>query len=186
MNTPNFTSITGENTLRPFIIKSAIIALSLTVISDMALARVPSTTALPNNWTGAYGGINIGGVFNDANLKSNNLGFIGLSSTCNMNSNFSSFFSGVQAGYAYQFDSKVVLGVEGDYTYNSSQTGRAKCPCPFTPGVSDGFSFKNRQQGSVRGRIGYALNHNLLPFLSAGDSFADLGMNYLNEAGDHY
>lgn len=181
--------------MKPSTIKNTIIALGLTIISDVALAKATENPAavmavdriaLSNNWTGAYAGVSIGGIFNDADVKSNSLGFNDINGTCNTSSDFSSFLTGLQVGYSHQFDSRVVLGIEGDFTYNFSQSGMLNCPCPFTSQVFDRFSIKNRQQGSVRGRLGYALGNNLLPFVMAGDSLADLGMNYKNEGGDYY
>ena len=63
------------------------------------------------------------------------------------------------------------------------------CRCSFNNRVYDEYTFKNRMQGSLRGRVGYAINeHNfiLLPFLTTGVSVANLGLDYHNEAGDHY
>jgi opacity protein-like surface antigen len=78
------------------------------------------------------------------------------------------------------------LGVEADYTNNFNKQGNAACTCDVNPDVSDKFAVMNRQQGSLRGRIGYALNHHLLPFVMAGGSVASLGTNYRDEGGDYY
>lgn len=163
---------------------------SFTLLSSVAVAQnittKVSSNPIQNNWTGLYGGFNIGGVFNDADLKSNHFGLTDSTGTCNADSNFSSFFPGVQLGYLRQFESKFVLGVEGDFTYNVDQTGNVNCNCPATPGVSDRYSIKNQLQGSIRGRLGYSVHPHILPFVSAGGSFADLGMTYSNEGGDYY
>ena len=79
-----------------------------------------------------------------------------------------------------------MLGVEGDFTYNVNQTGKADCNCTVTPGVFDLYTIKNRLQGSARGRLGYLLKSSILPFISAGGSFADLSMAYNNEVGNVY
>jgi outer membrane immunogenic protein len=92
----------------------------------------------------------------------------------------------VQFGYLHQFESNVVLDVEGDFTYNTQNRTNITCPCPTFLQAKDHFRVENLLQGSLRGRLGYALDHNLLPFVSVGVSFADMGINYGNEGGDTY
>jgi outer membrane immunogenic protein len=139
-----------------------------------------------NKWTGIYGGLSVGGTFVDADLSSNQIGFTTDEVSCIKEANFSSFFPGLQVGYVNQFDSKIVLGVEGDFTYNLNQSGTQNCVCPHNSHAFDRFTVSNKMQGSVLGRIGYMLDFNLHPFLFAGASFADLGMNYSNEYEDYY
>lgn len=185
----------GVNTLKLSMIKSAIITLSLIGLSDLSLAyNSPSTTVTVNNntvtalndWNGLFGGISAGGVFNDATLFSNHSGFTNPAGTCNKSSNFASFSPGVQLGFAHQFDSKMVMGFEGDFTYNINEEARVNCTCPSFLIASDRFIIKNQHQGSIRGRLGYALDNKLLPFVLVGASYADLGINYSNEGGDYY
>jgi outer membrane immunogenic protein len=179
--------------MKSFKLKFSTSIMSLTLLSGVAIAQNTKTnmhqanpTKNQYNWTGFYGGLNVGGVFNDVDLNSNHFGLTDPTGTCNASSNFSSFFPGVQLGYLRQLESNVILGVEGDFTYNVDQTGKVSCNCPVTPSVSDHYSIKNRLQGSIRGRLGYLVKPQILPFLSAGGSFADLGMAYNNEGGDYY
>jgi outer membrane immunogenic protein len=140
----------------------------------------------PEFWSGFYGGISLGGNFSSTELHSSHLGFVNPVGTCNLNSSIDSFFPGVQFGYLHQFESNVVLGVETDFTYNTQDRANILCPCPTNLVAKDRFTAKNRLQGSLRGRLGYALDHNLLPFVSVGVSFADMGIKYDNEGGDLY
>jgi len=157
--------------------------ISLIAFPHWALAQNGSAP----NWTGLYAGINLGNVFNDLQQEAHHLGFTKVEDSCDASANFSNFFAGAQIGYAYQFASLVVLGIEGDFTHNLSYTQSLHCICPVTPDVADDFIFKNQQQGSIRGRVGYGLwNNQLLPFVNAGVSFADFGLQYNNEAGDRY
>ena len=167
--------------------------MALTFLSGLAIAQNVkaevhqlSSTQNQYDWTGFYGGLNIGGVFNDTDLNSNHFGLTDPSGVFNANSNFSSFFPGVQLGYLRQLESNIVLGVEGDVTYNVHQTGKVSCNCPVTPSVSDHYAIKNRLQGAIRGRLGYLVKPQIIPFLSAGGSFADLGIAYNNEGDDFY
>jgi outer membrane immunogenic protein len=149
-------------------------------------AAEPKKNEYPEFWTGFYGGISIGGNFSSVDLHSSHVGFINPDGTCNTKASLSSFFPGVQFGYLHQFASDVVLGVEGDFTYNTQNRTNITCPCPTFLRAQDHFRAENLLQGSLRGRLGYALDHKLLPFVSAGVSFADMGITYSNEAGNSY
>ncbi len=167
--------------MKIFKIKKAILVLGFSVVwASTGHAKND------NDWTGLYGGLNAGGIFNTVYLDANSLGFTSPKGAYNVESNFSSFFSGLQLGYAYQLQSRIVLGVEADYTYHFHKQGVANCTCESNSSVSDKFVIQNPQQGSLRGRIGYAFNANLLPYVTAGGSVADLGVNYRNEGGDYY
>jgi len=142
-----------------------------------------------NSWTGFYAGANAGFAFNNAELTSQQLGFTNPSETCNTSSNFSTFFPGVQAGYLYQFPNNFVSGIEANVTVNTNQTDTLNCRSNINPDVYDGFTFRNQMQGSIRGRIGNVWNWNnntFLPYLTAGASFANVGLTYQNEGGDYY
>lgn len=145
--------------------------------------------SLLKSWTGFYAGANAGYVFNNVDLKSEQLGFTSSSENCNINSDFSSFSPGMQLGYLYQFSNNFVSGIEANVAFNTSQKDAMSCNSVFNPNVYDGFSFRNQMQSSVKGRAGRALNWNkniLLPYLAAGVSFANLGLTYQNEGGDYY
>lgn len=139
---------------------------------------------LEKNWSGFYGGGHLGGVFNHMELNAKHFAFVGLNGDCNHNSSYSGALMGGQAGFVHQLKSKWVLGVEGDFSYNFSQSSQVQCLCDFDSQVYDRFQLINREQGSVRGRVGYAMQHHLLPFASAGVSFANLGLDYHNEGGN--
>lgn len=165
--------------------KKAISLISLLIISGIAHAT--TTPTLQTKWSGFYGGINADALFNHVNLHANNAGLTKMSGTCNESTNFSSFSPGAQLGFVHQYHSNIVLGIEGGLNYNANQKENLNCTCPINPGVSDHFSFYNRAQGSLLGRIGYALmNNSLLPFITAGGSLANLGLKYYNENGDQY
>lgn len=141
------------------------------------------------NWTGFYAGVNAGFIFNYVQLQSNQPGFTNPSGQCNHNSHFSALSPGMQLGYLHQFPNSFAAGIEADFSTNSIQSATLRCSCPYTPGVSDRFSFKNQMQRSIKGRAGRALNWNnsmILPYLTAGASFAKTGLTYSNEGNDYY
>jgi len=163
--------------------------LSIITTSFLIAMSMADIAHADNKWTGLYAGVNAGFAFNDAQLYSQHLGFTLPSATCNTSSNYSTPFSGAQVGYAYQFPNYMVTGVEANVTFNANQTEKLGCHSPFTTTVYDHFEFRDQMQASIKGRIGRALNWNkniLLPYLTAGASFANLGLTYHNEVGDYY
>lgn len=161
------------------IVKSVVITMSM----------VNLTYANTNTWTGFYAGVEAGLAFNNAELESQQLGFTSPSETCNTSSNYSSFFPGVHLGYMYQFPNDVVSSIEANATINTHQTEKLSCHSQFNPDVYDRFTFRNQMQTSIKARIGHLLDGNksaFLPYLTAGASFANLGLTYENEGGDYY
>jgi opacity protein-like surface antigen len=160
--------------------------MKLVFVSLMMLSSMAFTVHSSPQWNHFYGGVNVGGVFNHAKLDANHPALVNPDGTCNSSSHFNSFFPGVQAGYLHQFESGWLLGAEGDFTYNVSQSSQMNCDCPGSSDIYDQFKFSNRLQGSIRGRMGYLLDSGIFPFISAGGSFADLKVSYDNEAGETY
>lgn len=165
--------------------KQSIRMMSLLIISGLVHAAIIPTPQ--PKWSGFYGGFKGDALFNHVNLHANHAGFIEMNDTCKASANFSSFSPGAQVGFAHQYHSNIVLGIEGSLNYNTNQTKNLNCNCPTNPGVSDKFYFYHRANGSLLGRIGYSLrNNSILPFFTAGGSLANLGLKYHNETGDQY
>jgi outer membrane immunogenic protein len=168
-------------------VKSVVLAMGM---AGMAYANNDySHHSLSTSWTGFYAGLQGGFVFNNAQLRSQQLGFTNPSSSCNNSANFSSFFPGIQLGYMYQFPNNLVSGLEAGATFNTNQKNTSSCNSVFNPDVYDRFLFKNQMQSSIKGRLGRTLNWNkniLLPYFTVGASFANPGLTYKNEGGDYY
>lgn len=155
----------------------------------MVMGMLEMAHAGNHPWTGFYAGMDAGVVFNDAQLTSQQLGFTSPSSTCDMSADFSTFSSGIQLGYLHQFSHSVVAGIEVNPTFNTNQTHQFSCQSEFNSDVYDDFTVRNQMQTALKGRLGYALDWNqsrFLPYLTAGASFAHMGLTYQNEGGDHY
>jgi len=172
--------------------KFSIIAKSvMTAISMVGIASADTLShhSLLNNWTGFYVGANAGVVFNNAQLKSQQLGFTSPSDTCNASTHFSTFSPGMQLGYLYQFPNDLAFGIEGNINFNTHQTSTLGCTSAFNSEVYDRFSFRNQLQSSIKGRLGRVVNWNnnfLFPYVTTGINFANLGLTYQNEGGDYY
>lgn len=160
------------------ITKSVIIAMS---IAGTAYAD-------NNNWTGFYAGADASFAFNDAQLTSQQLGFSSPSETCNRDSDFSTFSPGIQLGYMYQFSNSIVSGIEVNTNFTTNQNHTFSCNNKYNSDVYDRFTFRNQMQTSIKGRLGWAQhwNKNILPYVTAGASFAHAGLTYQNEGGDYY
>lgn len=150
-------------------------------IVGAAEGTAPAKAPGPMDWTGLYVGISAGAIFNDSDLKSNQLALV--EDPCNRDIHSTSFLPGAHVGYLKQLENKLVLGGEADFTYPDS-SGSADCPCYNS--TFDRFTVKNRIQGALRGRVGYSLDYNLMPYITAGVSFADTALQYVNEHGDSY
>jgi outer membrane immunogenic protein len=141
---------------------------------------------LKKNWDGLYLGANVGGFINQTSIDAHHTAFTNYNGVCNQQKNYNSAFIGTQAGYSHQFQSHVVMGLEGDFTYPFTQNTQSNCSCDFYPQYYDQFTLNYRNQGSIRGRLGYALNQNLLPYFTAGGSFANMALSYNNEVNNYY
>jgi outer membrane immunogenic protein len=116
-------------------------------------------TAPAGVWTGFYVGAHLGGAFG-SNFR-NDVGY-GLGGS-------SGFLAGVQAGYDYQFN-RVVLGVAGDLTYSTV----SRRYIDLTP--SD-IRAKQDWSGSLRARLGYAVQDNMLLYVTGGLALGNVRLN---------
>ncbi len=158
------------------------------VLSLMSIGLVGYAHA-ENNWTGVYAGVNAGGIFNSAQLYSQQLGFTNLDNTCHVSPDFSTVTSGVQFGYLHQFANLIAAGVEGSFGINANQTTVSSCVSQFNANVYDRFLFRTQMQTAVKARVGRVLwwhQYHLLPYLTTGVSLANVDLSYLNEGGDYY
>ncbi len=135
---------------------------SSTVFAD----EIPLSTssALQNQWTGFYAGMNVGRGQADATMEFSGAGwwdFFGVGGVTNFDAGGASF--GLQAGYNHQFSNNIVAGIEASYNTSSiSQT----IPSQFFPAL-DTFNVEVKNYWTVAGRLGYVMNKALV-YGSAG------------------
>jgi outer membrane immunogenic protein len=110
-------------------------------------------------WTGFYVGAHLGGAFS-SNFR-NDVGY-GLGGA-------SGFLGGLQAGYDWQIN-RFVLGVAGDVSYSSV----SRRYIDLTP--SD-IRAKQDWSGSLRARLGYAIQDNLLLYATGGLALGNVRLN---------
>jgi outer membrane immunogenic protein len=122
--------------------------------ADLPSTQEPAFAPVPEaqpafNWTGFYGGLNLGYSFGEFNGDA----------TASLFDDASGFVGGIQAGYNYQFGS-IVAGVEADWQItNFSDTVGA------TEASIENF-------GTVRGRLGFAADR-FMPYVTGGYAFAN-------------
>jgi outer membrane immunogenic protein len=142
------------------------------------------------DWTGFYAGINAGvggGVAGPVLDVSSppELGFFGSSSTDHQNHRLGGAFLGGQAGYNYQFQNNVVVGVESDLQWSNI---RALLHDDNTFVVTDGFPLSSVATsetkisqnwfGTTRLRLGYAFADRFLAYVTGGVAYS--GFNVSN------
>ena len=135
-------------------------AMAADAVTKVLPAPTPAPAAPIYNWTGAYIGGQIGYEWARTSYTFSN-------AVPNGSFTPSGFVGGVHVGYNYQFDTPLVVGVEGDIEYANVKGGFNN---PFG-GMSAG-SADLRWQGSARVRIGYALDR-FLPYVTGGVAFGN-------------
>ncbi len=125
-------------------------------------------------WTGFYVGAAIGGGWTNDNARIAGAG--GVIATENMNS--SGVVGGLYAGYNYQFSNAIVLGLEADVDATSiSKTSGVINVLGGPPFLGNADKESIPWQGSLRGRLGYAIDHVLL-YATGGFAFGGINTSY--------
>jgi len=142
------------------------------VSSGMALAAdavvyEPAPEVIPGfTWTGAYIGIQGGYGWTDLSDDGDTLFE---DNTDGDSADLDGGFLGIYAGYNFQMNNNVVLGIEGDIN-------KAWMDESFEEFGGEAAEFEVDWFGSVRGRLGYAWDRTLL-FATGGVAFAGLDYN---------
>jgi outer membrane immunogenic protein len=139
---------------------------------------VPASAQTPVVWGGPYGGLNLGPDWGQTpgsvsvapNLAAPAGSRIGLTNHSDM-----TVTGGGQLGYNYQFN-RFVFGVEGDIK-GGGPSNTTVAGAPGVPGIAPGSNFtaSSSVNGSVRGRIGYAIDPFLI-YATGGIAIADANL----------
>lgn len=142
-----------------------------------------------NTWSGLYAGINTGMTFSRIYLRSQHHGFIDSNNSCNVDSNFYSFYPGVQLGYMHPFLNSFVTGVQISGHFNAHQNIALSCSNSAHPDLQDAFTFTDQGNLSVTGKAAYSFHNNgidFLPYVTSGLVLNHFGLQYKNEGSDFY
>ncbi len=158
--------------MKKFLLATTFLALSAVTVNAADLPRKSSPVYKPVvsvpkfTWTGFYVGIN--GGYARQNVGGNLFG----------NKVTNGGIIGGTVGYNYELQNYVVVGLEGDFGYMGNSGSKVLNGAPLVTGKVD-----NNYFGTVRGRVGYALNGYgipLLPYITAGVAFTDTKLSYAN------
>ena len=157
------------------------------------------------DWSGGYVGMNAGATFNNTEFKQNysyaGQEDIGPEETALIDSLGSKntadqtwFMAGVLAGYNWQYDN-FVIGGEADFNYlgisgtvkNNVSDVMSQVMTPENTTAADTIDYENNWYGTVRARMGYAMN-NILVYGTAGLAYGEMDINQKLDAtnGDEY
>ena len=156
------------------VVTSILLALGLTGAAQAADLSGPAPVEAPPapafRWTGFYVGGHAGYAWSDFSAEPTDA--YGVEQP-------NGFFGGGQAGFNYQFDNRLVLGIEADASFGDQNTG-------YTARFSDddvemrfGHQFEIQSFGTVRGRAGYAFDR-LLPYVTGGLGWARAELDFSN------
>jgi len=145
-----------KNTMRAMTLAVALAACGAAAAADLPRGPTPYYAPAPSyyNWSGLYAGLNLG--YEWAHVTGSSIDPSGIA-------------GGGQLGYNWQWN-QFVLGVEADIQASAADD-------TFAP-----WKFSNPWFGTVRGRVGYALN-NILFYGTAGLAYGELSgeLNSLDE-----
>ena len=119
------------------------------------------------DWTGPYIGAHLGYLWGSSDWSAHGTGGGGpLTGSLDFFKGFDfskgtgSFFGGFEAGYNYMLPSRLVFGAEADVSFPNSIRGSQRFSSPAVD--QESFTDTVEYSGTMRGRIGYALNKWLL------------------------
>jgi outer membrane immunogenic protein len=166
------------------------------VAADMPVKAVPMKApfAPSFSWTGFYAGVHAGWGLNDPTGQSTvtGAGITGLTAQHDLDSNGPLF--GGHAGYNWQINPRLVIGIEGDITGTGIKTSSAQTPLcsasnPFcAPGqpINGGLMTMSQEVNwlaSIRGRLGTTWGPGLI-YVTGGAAWANVDSKA--DAGDAF
>lgn len=150
--------------------------------ADMAVKyKAPPPVVAAYSWTGCYVGVEGGGSWGRARSTSNGTnngvpnGSAGVTKT---SADLSGGLVGGTVGCNYQIN-QWVFGVEGDGSWSGEKGSSFLFP-PFNTSFRESIS--QSWMATIRGRVGFVVNSNVLLYGTAGGAFADLTINEANTA----
>ena len=186
-------------------LRTALLALAGVAASTAAFAAdlptrkeppAPMPVVAPWSWTGFYVGGYLGGTFGSANWNdggynygSNNYYYFGNGGNSNTQSGFT---GGGYVGANYQF-SQFVIGLEGEFGYSGiNANGTNFAGTLPDSGPLGGYSynltskFSDTGVGRLRGRLGYAIEPQMLLYVAGGWTWANTNTSLSGSLNDNY
>jgi outer membrane immunogenic protein len=141
--------------------------------ADLAPAPVEpiAPVVVPFTWAGFYVGADVGYSWSQTDSDFSGAGLLP-AAPFSLSPDGDGVVGGVFVGYNAQFN-QIVVGLEADIeaASNSGDDTATVLGVPFTASVDKNW------QGSVRARLGYAID-NFLPYITGGVAFGDFDLKY--------
>jgi outer membrane immunogenic protein len=151
--------------------------------ADMAVPVTPPLPAPVYNWTGFYGGFNVGWSWGKANSTFNFTQAITPTSIFSDSTHPNGAIGGVQIGYNWQATPNWILGLEADIQASGENgTNNLLQNIPATGGGTVAISHSETLQwfGTVRGRVGYAIWPTTMLYATGGLAYGELDESVTN------
>lgn len=176
--------------LKVFACLSSAVLLSATAHAADIVATpepAPVVVAPAFAWTGFYGGAQVGDSWSDGdfdrevtapkkefNANTTVYEEAKITEVTSKSIDDGNFIGGIYAGYNYQFQNNVVIGLDADIAWTDN-TAKSNKNVPVGEYYSEGYYNKVEQDwlAAVRGRLGYAYNR-FLPYIAGGVAFTDV------------
>lgn len=142
----------------------ALVAATGAKAADAVIEQEPAPVVVAPTftWNGAYIGGQVGYGWGKTNLDGDIFTYGDVKTD--------GFLGGLYAGYNFDLGNNVVLGIDGDITYNDLSKGIDIYDGDLAVGS---FENKLRWSGAVRARAGYAFDR-FLPYIAGGVAFGNV------------
>jgi outer membrane immunogenic protein len=161
---------------RPIVAASIVVfgqGIALAADLPSRIVKAPMVTPAIYDWSGFYLGANVGGGMAIANSQFS----AGDATFATVNDGLSGALAGGQVGYNYQIG-PMLLGVETDIQWSTIR-GTISMTCPSTictPATNASVEQKVTMFGTVRGRLGYAVD-GWLAYVTGGYAYGRAATN---------
>jgi len=147
--------------------------------ADAIIAEEPIAVAAPVfSWSGAYLGGQIGYGWGKSKWSAYDADE---DEGDSINFKPNGFLGGLYAGYNFDIGNNVILGVDGDVTYNALKKSYSETDEDF--GLTAKVESKLRWSGAVRARAGYTVDR-FMPYIAGGVAFGSVKNSISLSAGE--
>lgn len=157
-------------------------ALGLALAGGSAVQAADVSAPPAYDWSGAYIGLNAGAAWNDTDINNNLVSKAAQAdaSIHDFTADQTAFTGGAMVGYNYQID-QLVLGAEADFNYLGFSQEDTRKFVIVSEGrsndITDRISFDANWFGTVRGRLGFAID-NLLLYGTGGLAYGHISLDH--------
>jgi outer membrane immunogenic protein len=163
--------------------KQILLGAAVGVLAAIDPALAQTSAPGPWNWTGFYGGLNVGWSWGNGAVTYNEPGFAGLVGpppTSISGPNFlDGAIGGVQIGYNWQFNTNWVAGLEADFQW-ASEVANGSFSIPIDGegrAIQGSLGSQILWFGTVRGRLGWLYTPDILVYATGGLAYGKVDVS---------